>query len=355
VRVYFWRGKGHRKIRMTEAPGSRVFAERYEQLIAAAEAGEIAASGDGPVAKPGTYGWLCTHYVASTAFRELEPKTQATYRRTLDATLDEPIYPGAEQVYRDFPLDRLTVNALCVLRDRKAALPGSAMNRVKAIRAAFKWAMSLDPRPFAVNPARDLAKPRLPKGGHHTWMPEEIERYETCHPVGTKARLALALLLNTGARRSDVVRLGRQHRRMVFNEETGTKEPWLKFTAHKNRNRSPVEIEIPVLPELDRIIADSPTGDLTYLVTEFGRPFTIAGFGNWFRARCDEAGLGHCSAHGLRKAGAVVAAENGATAHQLMSIFGWINIAEAERYTRAARRKRMARNAVKLLSRRGGS
>ena len=36
--------------------------------------------------------------------------------------------------------------------------------------------------------------------------------------------------------------------------------------------------------------------------------------------------------------GAAIAAENGASEHQLMSIFGWMTVKEAERYTRAARR-----------------
>jgi site-specific recombinase XerD len=75
------------------------------------------------------------------------------------------------------------------------------------------------------------------------------------------------------------------------------------------------------------------TGDRTFLVTEHRKPFAVAGFGNWFRERCNEAGLPHCSAHGLRKSAATVETENGATAHELMSIFGWLTLKEAERYT----------------------
>jgi integrase len=137
------------------------------------------------------------------------------------------------------------------------------------------------------------------------------------------------------------VRLGRQH----------VREDWLRFQQYKNRNRHPVLIEIPILPELQRIIDASPTGDLTFLVTDYGRSFTAAGFGNRFREWCDQAGLPHCTAHGLRKAGAAIAAENGATEHQLMSIFGWQTIKEAERYTKAARRKKMAGDAMPLLRR----
>jgi integrase len=106
-----------------------------------------------------------------------------------------------------------------------------------------------------------------------------------------------------------------------------------------------------MLPVLQSIIDASSTGDLTFLITDYGKPFTAAGLGGWFRERCDEAGLPHCSAHGLRKAGASIAAENGASPHQLMAIFGWLTLKEAERYTQAARRKRMARDGMAFLLR----
>ena len=93
------------------------------------------------------------------------------------------------------------------------------------------------------------------------------------------------------------------------------------------------------------------TGDLTYLVTAHGKPYSVTGFGNKFREWCNQAGLPHCCAHGLRKAGAALAAENGATDNQLMAIFGWSTIQEAQRYTKAARRKKMAGDATRLLRR----
>ena len=105
-----------------------------------------------------------------------------------------------------------------------------------------------------------------------------------------------------------------------------------------------------MLPVLADIIARSPTGDLTFLVTSYGKPFAVAGFGNWFRDRCDEAGLPQCSAHGLRKAGATIAAERGATTHQLMAIFDWTTPAQAEVYTRSANRKRLAESAATYLA-----
>ena len=104
-----------------------------------------------------------------------------------------------------------------------------------------------------------------------------------------------------------------------------------------------------MLPALQQIIAASPCGDLTFLVNHWNRSFTDAGFGNKFRQWCNEAGLRHCSAHGLRKAGATIAAENGATSQQLMAIFGGTSLKMAELYARAADQKRLAESAMHML------
>lgn len=119
-----------------------------------------------------------------------------------------------------------------------------------------------------------------------SWTEEEVHQYEKYHPLGTKARLAFALLLYTGQRRSDVIRFGRQHM------HRGN----LTFTQHKGRNRKPKRMTIPILDALRATMDASPCGDLTFLVTDLNRPFTDAGFGNKFRDWCDLAGLHNCSA-----------------------------------------------------------
>ncbi|WP_051074078.1 tyrosine-type recombinase/integrase [Rhizobium freirei] len=65
---------------------------------------------------------------------------------------------------------------------------------------------------------------------------------------------------------------------------------------------------------------------------------------------CNEAKLFHCSTHGLRKAGATIVAENGATDEELMSIFGWTTKGQTTRYTKKARRKKIAAGAIHKLS-----
>src|SRR5207247_11179099 len=62
--------------------------------------------------------------------------------------------------------------------------------------------------------------------------------------------------------------------------------------------------------------------------------------------RCNEAGLPHCSAHGLRKAAARVLAEAGCTAHEIGAITGHSSLAELVRYTKAADQRRLAEAAM---------
>jgi integrase len=238
------------------------------------------------------------------------------------------------------PLARMDGNAIEVLRDRKLLAPESANARVKAIRQVFKWGVAKGHAPS--NPAREVSYFKSSSEGFHTWSLDEVQQFEERHPIGTKARLAFALLLYTGQRRSDVARFGKQH----------AKRGVLTFTQHKGRKRKPHKLTLPILPVLQEIIDASPCGDLTFLVNEFGRSFTDAGFGNKFRDWCDQANLPCCSAHGLRKAGATVAANNGATARQLMAIFGWDTIKQAEQYTRKADQKQLAEAAMHLLEKR---
>lgn len=331
-RCYFQRHRRGRKIRMLAEPGTSAWHAEYARLL-----------GDHQTVVPGqirpttgTWRWLCVEYFKSTTYKRLDETFQRTRKGILEHTWHEPVRPGAIETFASFPVVRMTAKSLRVLRDRKgAALPEAANNRVKAIRAVFRWA--LDEELITTNPARDLQQIKTASSGWHSWEVEEVRKFEERHPIGTKARLALALLMYTGVRRSDVVLLGKQH----------VRAGWLKFTARKTK----VAIEIPVLPELQRIVDVSPCGDLTFLVTDYGRPFTAAGFGGKFRTWCDQAGLPQCSAHGLRKAAAALAAENGATSQQLMAIFGWLTLAEAERYTRAAKRRKMAGDAMGLLLR----
>ena len=117
------------------------------------------------------------------------------------------------------------------------------------------------------------------------------------------------------------------------------------FTVRQSKTGS--TIRIPAHTDLLGIIDATPSGNMAFLVTAFGQPFTAAGFGAWFRKRCNEAGLSKdCSFHGLRKAACRRLAEAGCSANEIAAISGHASLREVERYTKAADQERMARNAM---------
>jgi integrase len=162
----------------------------------------------------------------------------------------------------------------------------------KALREVFKWGCDPTVTYAMRDPTFGVPYIRVETEGFHTWTGEDVLQYLNYHRPFSRAGRALGILLFTGAARCDVVNFGRQH---VSNGR-------LKYRRDKT------SVPIDVLPELQASIAATPVGNLTFIVTEFGRPFTPLGFGNRVRAWCDEAGLPHCSSHGVRKAGATIAA-----------------------------------------------
>ena len=156
------------------------------------------------------------------------------------------------------------------------------------------------------------------------------------HPIGSRARLALALLLYTAQRRSDVVRMGRQHVR--------------DGVVHVRQLKTGAALAIPLHPALVAVIEATPNEHLTFLTTSFGKPFTTPGFGNWFREQGNAAGLPRCCAsHGLRKAACRRLAEAGCSANVIAAVSGHRTLSEVSRYTKAADQERMARDAMSTL------
>lgn len=333
----FVRRRG-RKIRIREKVGTEAFLQAYGDALHTLNHGNAESRQILKGAAAGTLGWLAACYFASAEFRALDPKSQQTRRQIIEQCLREPRKPGSKDLMRDCPIASLSTAHVQMLRDRKAPAKGAANNRLKYLGAMFGWAV--EAKLMRSNPARDVRRLRYATSGFHTWTVDEVRQYEARHPIGTKARLALALLLFLGVRRQDVVTLGRQ---MV-------KDSALRMIPRKTRHRRLDLSEKPVLPVLADVIAASPTGDLTFLETEYRKPFTPAGFGGKMRQWCDEAGLPHCSAHGLRKAGATIAAENGATDRQLMALYDWTSEKQANTYTAAANRKRLAAAAAGLIT-----
>jgi integrase len=213
--------------------------------------------------------------------------------------------------------------------------PGAQKNWLKTLRGLLQYCVAEGLCKENVTATIKLAPSE--SRGFQTWTEDEIAQYEVHHPIGTKPRLALALLLYTGQRRGDVIRMGRQHIR----------DGVLSITQQKTG----VTVAVPVLPELQAIIDASAATNLTFLVTERGKPFPGPRFTQWFRTQCDAAGLPkHCVPHGLRKAAARRLAEALCEPHEIMSVTGHKTLKEVTRYTEAFNRAKLARSAMAKLA-----
>lgn len=327
VRMYF-RRKGRRKIRLPGLPGSPEFMTAYKAALSGMNAPQTASPARREKAVRGSFRWLCEQYFMSAEFKQLNERTKRIRRRTLDEICG---------LHGKKPTNRIEPVHVRKLRDEKAERPEAANSLLKTLRQLFGYAAAVGLMHF--NPARDVPYLRSGGTGFHTWSEAEIAQFEETFPTNSMPRLAMALMLYTGQRRSDAIRLGRQHLR----------DGRLEFTQHKNRARSPVTLSIKVHPKLQQIVDASGAGNLQFIVTEFGKPFTDAGFGNRFRKWCDEAGLPQCSAHGLRKAATTRLAEAGCTEQEIMAITGHRTSKEVSRYARAANQKRLAESALSKL------
>lgn len=329
VRARF-RKTGRPAVYMKHLPDEKGFKAEYEALL----------SGLPPIvirpAKPGTVADLVSRYYQCGDFKGRGAAITTARRRGIIESFREPF---ANDLVSDFGFDH--VEAILLARtekrwdeDRKRMVGGqvAATNLRKELRRLFAFAKKLkwiDANP--VDDAATIGKTKLT--GFHTWTEEEIARYKARHPMGTRARLALEIMLWTGQRRGDARLFGPAH--IVRGK--------INFIAAKNQ----ADLWLPVAPDLRRAIdAMDSVGLRTFLVTQTGETFTKDGFGNRMRIWCDQAGLPQCTAHGLRKAIGRRMAQSQATQLEIKAVGGWKGDSEVAIYTAAAEQEGLASGAL---------
>ena len=316
---HYFRRAGFPRTRLPGLPWSPTFMAVYEQALAAVPP-PIGADRT----KPGSLSAVLVAYYGSQSFRSLAPGTQTLWRQILERWREQ---------HGDKPIAWLPKEHIVRMLD--GMKPHAARNWLKAIRHLMAYC--IEHGLIRHDPTAGI-KRRLPRSdGHHTWSEDEIARYEAVHPIGSRARLAHALGLDTVQRRGDVSRMGRQH---IRPRQDGD---WLYVRQQKTGK----ELMLPIyLTDLPKVLAASPCGDLTFLVTKTGKSYRPNDLSDHFRKWCDEAGLPkHCTFHGLRKTGCRRLAEAGCSANQIAAWSGH-SLREVERYTRAADQERMAVNAM---------
>jgi integrase len=265
-------------------PWSEDFMRQYASALEGVKAqrAELGASRT----KPGSFSALCVVYYRSPQFLGLKPSTQRLRRNLIERFREQ---------HGDKPINGLGPRHVMEIIGAKASTPEAANNLLKALRHVLDVAVAMEL--IKTNPAAGLKRFRSRGEGFHPWTEREIEQFLARHPLDTKAGLACALLLYTAQRgRSDVTCMGWQH----VSEAVSNGKRRNVIAVRQEKTDEP--LLIPLHPELLKALSAVSRSNLTFLMTERGAPFTGAGFGNWFRDRCNEAGLPHCSAHGLRKA-----------------------------------------------------
>jgi integrase len=223
-------GVGQRKrIRLRAEFGTPEFAAEYQAALSGHEL-------HNPSPSAGTLSWLINCYRGTTAWTRLSLAT----RRQRENIFKQILKTAAEE-----PVTRITKTAIIAGRDRRAQTPSQSRHFLQAMRGLFRWALDADH--VKVDPTHSVEDPPRPKsGGFPIWTEDDVAAYERRWPVGTRQRVWLDVLLYTGLRRGDAVRLGRQHVKdgiaTILTEKSG-------FT---------LEVSIPILPVLAATLKVGP-------------------------------------------------------------------------------------------------
>jgi integrase len=280
----------------------------------------------------GSFSALIALYLQSPKFKGLRPQTQRSYlgvlRRFESMKLKEGSTPlGTKRVAK---LERQHVIVILgKMEDRKHA----ANNLLKRLRTLMEFA--LDIGWIEKDPTLRVKGYRTRSEGHPPWTEDEVVQFENKFPVGTKERLALDLLLYTGQRMGDVIKLGRQH----------LQNGYIVF----RQNKTDAPLKIPVVEPLQKSLDTIPAGQMTFLVTAKGTPFAEGSYGNWFRGAVKAAGITNRSSHGLRKVAARRLAEEGLSNASIKAITGHKSDSEVKRYVESANQSKLATAAMKKL------
>lgn len=317
-----YRAKGHSTVYLKTRPGQEGWSEEYEQ----AKAGT-------PIepkirtslrTKPGTISALIAVYYGTPEFTGLADSSKKTYRNMLERF---------REAHGDKMVATLTRAHIKAIIGGMHETPAAANNLLDRLRILMKLAMDDEWR--ADDPTYRVKGFKLTGDGFHTWSEEDIAKYNETHPAGSSARLAMTLMLYTGQRRSDMVRMGWQH---IEGDRIRVRQ--IKTDAM---------LSIQLHPTLSAELALAKKTDLTILLTQFGKPFSANGFGNRMRRWCNAAGLAECTSHGLRKAAARRLAEAGCSNKEIMAITGHQTDKEVTRYTKAADQIKLADRAMKAI------
>ncbi|MBR0821488.1 tyrosine-type recombinase/integrase [Bradyrhizobium liaoningense] len=259
-------------------------------------------------------------YMKSPAYTGLSDSSKDGYSSRLEQIRTD----HGHRAFSGLTKERIETFILAPLANK----PGAALDTLKKLRILINH-LKLTPDP--------TAGIKRPKGGEiRAWTDRELAAYERRWPLGTKQRTAYALMLNMGTARVDT------HLLTWHQVDDG---------ACYRRHKTGVQVDMDVSEDLEKALAAMPRKHVVVITTAYGKPFTVDGFSRFMRDAITAAKLPlSCQPHGLRKTLGRLLADAGCSAHDIMAALGHTTLAEAERYTREADRKRGGERAVTQLN-----
>ncbi|MBX6426836.1 MAG: tyrosine-type recombinase/integrase [Variibacter sp.] len=266
-------------------------------------------------------------------WQQLEPETRHTQTLIAERFLRSPVVEGEPLTFGDVPVADLQRKHIKAILAKRAATPHAAAHLLRIIRKLT--GVALDEGWIEYDPTYRISL-RPPYQGWKAWSDDARAAFERHWPLGTTPRLAYALALYFGHRRSDIAKV-----KWSDLEEGG---------GNVVQRKTRAALWIPMHPELARTLEAAERKSEYVLLTRHGQPFSRKGLSVRMRAWTKAAGLppGH-TLHGLRKTLGKKLAESGATTRQIMAILGHRDIAHAELYTREAEQRRLATDGMQRL------
>ncbi len=334
VRYRFRKDRDAPRITLPGKPWDPAFEDAYRRLMAGQDIRKPQVQRPQSRYQPGTFGDLADLY-----FRRmdelLDAKKLAAATHKQRVNLIGRVMPKL----KDGQMQTLEARHIRAVMQDFRDTPHQANNLLKSLRAMFKFGVEIGY--LATDPSSDVKGNSKVTDGFRPWTVEEVRSFFKKHPVGKKAHLALSLLIITACRRSDLVLLGPGHIQTIDGK------PFLAFVQEKTGFKDRTKVVVPLVDALARAINATATGDKTFLITDYGKPFSKNGFGNRFRTWCRDAGLpDQLSSHGIRKAVGAILAEAGCTQFEIMAVHGHGDPKASEIYTRSVDRRKLVESAM---------
>lgn len=339
IRFRFNRGRNHPRITIKGQPGQPEFESEYQRLLSGGDAHYVSPRRKKERQLLGeieTYSELVSEYYKQIDREQDRGQISESYRLFNERLLNRTL-----PIIGDALVASIEEHHIRFLLDETTSTTSGYNNMLKALRRLFKFAKSKG-RLVTVNPAIEIEKIAHETKGFQEWTIDEVRQFLDAHPVGSMAHLTMCLLVFTAARRGDIVCFGPSNITNYDGQE------FIEFQQRKVIKKDALPVYVPMSPYLKNVIENTITGEVTFLVNEYGDPFSAKAFGERFRKWVVAAGLTESlTMHGVRKMIGNELAEEGCSQFEIMATHGHSSPKVSEIYTRRVRRRKLAEQSSK--------